>query len=308
MAKLSVILPVYRTAAYLRELYGRLKQTLESIPVEFELIFLDDGSPDDAWSTILELGRQDPRVVGLKMSRNFGQHPAIAAGLEQASGELLVLMDTDLQDRPEDIPALLEAMAEDVDIIYTTKSKVAESLLVRATSALYHYVFSRLTQSKVPRNIGTLRLFTRRVRDAMQQYSERHVVYGPLMFAIGFNSKVLEVVRDARKDGSSSYSFSRRLALAFDSLISYTDLPHRLLLTFGGLVEVMTVLYLIALVVRYYYAAASIPSGLTLIASLISLSLGALMMGLGIIGLYLFRVYEEVLRRPRYLLARTVNC
>jgi dolichol-phosphate mannosyltransferase len=305
-AHISVVLPVYRTAQYLRELYRRLVATLEPLAGDFELLMIDDGSPDDAWSILTELARADPRVKAIRLSRNFGQHAAICAGFEHATGDCIVLMDADLQDCPEDIPVLLKHLHGDCDVVYTVKEG-DESWLTRWTSRLYHDVVSRLSRQEVPANIGTFRLFSRRVLQALRAYPEYNVLYGPLMFHVGFRSAVVCVPHPRRQGGSSSYSFRKRLALAVNSLISYTDFPHRFLVYFGGLILVLSALYTVALVIRYLVAAEPAPPGLTLLALLITVSLGSLMLGLGVIGMYVFRVYQEVLRRPRYVKARTLN-
>jgi dolichol-phosphate mannosyltransferase len=305
--KVSVVLPVYRTGQYLHELYDRLVAVLTDAAGDFELILVDDGSPDGAWAVITELARHDRRVKGIRLSRNFGQHPAICAGFEHATGDLVVLMDADLQDRPEDIPLLMQQLKDDCDVVYTVKEGVTEPPLVRWTSRLYHAAITRLTGVAVPRNVGTFRLFTRRMLRALLAYPEYNVLYGPLMFHVGFGSAVVPVPRAERRGGRSSYSFRKRLALAVNSLLSYTDFPHRFLVSFGGLIFVLSVLYAIALCVRYLVARDAVPPGLTLLALLITLSLGSLMMGLGIIGMYVFRVYQEVLHRPRYIAARTLN-
>ncbi len=306
MPRISVVLPIYRTAQYLRELYARLVAALEP-EGSFELIMVDDASPDHAWEIVSELATSDVRVKAIRLSRNFGQHPAISAAFEVANGEILVLMDSDLQDQPEDIPLLIQSLRDDVDIVYTVKQGREEPIFTRLTSNVYHLVFSRLTRNVVPRNIGTFRIFTRRVLDALLAYPERDVLYGPLMFHVGFQYAVVPVQHQPRIGSRSAYSFRARLLLAINSLVSYTDLPHRFLVWFGISVLSAGVVYAIILIVRYLFVNEQLPPGLTLLALLTTISLGAMMTGLGIIGIYVFRVFQEVLRRPRYLVGRSVN-
>ncbi len=306
MQCISIVLPCYRTAKYLRELYRRLVAACEGCDSEFEIIMVDDGSPDECWEIILELAAGDSRVKGIHLSRNFGQHPAICAGLDVASGDVIVLMDADLQDRPEDIPKLISALNDAVDVVYTVKESNREAFLTRITSQIYHRVFSQLTNTQVPQHIGTLRVFTRRFLRSMYLYTERNILVGPLMFHMGFEHAIVQVARDDRQGGSSSYSFRKRLALAIDSLLSYTDLPHRFLILFGGIVLFVTIAYSIGLVVQRIFVT-TLPSGLTLLAILLTMSLGATMIGLGVIGIYVFRVYQQVLHRPRYLISRQIN-
>jgi glycosyltransferase involved in cell wall biosynthesis len=307
MCKISVVLPVYRTASCVPELFERLQAALSTVSEDYELIFVDDGSPDDAWALISGLAAREHRVKAIRLSRNFGQHPAISAGFEHASGDAIVLMDADLQDRPEDIPKLLGMLRDEVDIVYTVKTGPTEPLLTRLTSRIYHYVFSKLTGRAVPGNIGTLRVFSRKVLRALVRFRERSVLYGPLMFYVGFNYVVAPVQHDVRPQGTSGYSFRKRMALAVESVLSFSDLPQRALIRMGALIVVGSVLYAIALLVRYFVSTAPAPPGITLLAMLITFSLGSGMFGLGVVGLYVFRAYQEVLSRPRYLISASVN-
>jgi len=306
-ARLSIILPIYKTGGCLEELYTRLCDTLEKAGLEFELLMIDDGSPDAAGQKLEALAGKDPRIKALFLTRNFGQHPAISAGLEHASGSLIVLMDADLQDRPEDIPLLLEHLRHDVDIVYTVKSDAREGLLTRLTSRLYHHIFSSITRTRVPRNIGTFRLFRRFVLESLLDFPERQILYGPLLFFMGYRYVTVPVSHPPRLSGKSGYTFFDRLSLALSSILSYTDLPHRILMTGGLLIAGVTFLYILALLMRYCIADQPAPPGLTLLALLITLTLGTTMFALGIIGTYIYRIYQEVLARPRYLLLKTMN-
>ena len=303
----SVVLPVFQTATFIEELHERLTSTLEEAGLTFEIVMVDDGSPDGAWKIIRELAARDPRLKALRLSRNFGQHPAIAAGFEHVTGARIVLMDADLQDRPEDIPLLLASLTDDVDVVYTIKKGEREPFLTRLTSHLYHYTFSRLTGATVPRAVGTFRVFTRHFLDAVRSYPEHNVLFGPLMFHIGFTSATVEVAHGPRSQGQSAYTFFKRLRLATSSLLAYTDLPHRFLVGFGAVILSSSGLYSVAILVRYVVSRDGVPQGLTLLALLMTISIGSTMMALGVVGTYVFRVYSEVLRRPRFVVARSLN-
>lgn len=301
----SVVVPVYGNAESLPELWERLSTVLSPGFSDFEVILVDDGSPDDSWAVIQQLANRDGRVKGVRLSRNFGQHPAIAAGFDRAIGDVIVLMDADLEDRPESLPEIIGKLNSDIDIVYTTKAmERGES---RLTSAIFHSVFSRITKAHVPPNIGTLRAFNRKVLEAIRAHTEYNVLFGPLMFFIGFPSVFVEVERDRRRHGKSSYTFMRRLRLATRSLVSYTDLPNRLFLMFGVTVVCAAGLYAAAVAVQNLVFGVKLPPGLTLIVLLNVFFIGITMISLGIIGSYVFRVYQEVLGRPRYLVAQQVN-
>jgi polyisoprenyl-phosphate glycosyltransferase len=303
----SVVVPVYRDGASLKELYERLRDALAGVCGDFELILVDDGSPDDSWSAIEALASKDSRVKGVRLSRNFGQHPAIAAGFDHARGDVIVLMDADLEDQPEDVPGLVRRIVPGVDIAYTVKTGEQGGLTRRFTSNLFHQVFSRITKTSVPLEIGTLRAFNRKVFEAIQAHGERNVLFGPLMISLGFASVYVPVSRHARETRPSTYSFRRRLMLATQTLMSYTDIPHRLFMATGGIAFGLSVIYSIVIIVDYLFVGHRLPPGLTLIALLIILFMGLMLMALGIIGSYVFRVYQEVLARPRYLVSEKRN-
>lgn len=305
---LSILVPVYNNAPYLKELYARIAQTMDGERIPFELLLVNDGSRDDSWQIIAALAEADQRVKALCLSRNFGQHAAISAALENAKGEVCVLMDADLQDRPEYIPALLKELeTTGNDITYTTKVGGDDGLLRGFTSAAFHSAIGRITGSSTTRNIGTFRAFNRKVASALLLYGERAVVYGPLMHTMGFKYSAIEVPRDPRIGSGSSYSFARRLALAAQSLVSYSTLPQRLFYWIGGSVSAASLCYLLVVLLQYVFGSASLPRGLTLIAVLLLLLIGLMMLGMGVLASYLFMIFREVLHRPRYHVQQSIN-
>ena len=308
MIDISVILPVYNNSASLPELARRLIASCQEITLDFELIFVNDGSLDDSLRILNLLADVEERVKVISLSRNFGQHPAISAGFEHAKGNAIILMDADLQDRPEDIAILLkELRSSESDIVYTLKTVQEGKISNRVSSVLYHYVFSRLVGSRVPLNIGTFRIFNRKVLQALMQFPEVNILYGPLMFYIGFRSKSISLKYTERPHGKSSYTFAKRLRLASNSLISYTDIPHQLTTMAGALLLLVTLAYAILVAAQYVLVGSPLPSGTTIIIVLICILVGAVLFSLGIIGSYVYRIYQEVLRRPRYLIRTKRN-
>jgi dolichol-phosphate mannosyltransferase len=308
LIEVSVVIPVYNNAGSLAELSARLLSALTRSAKSFEIIFIDDGSRDNSGKLLSELAKQHETLKVILLSRNFGQHPAICAGFEHARGEITILMDADLQDSPEDIPNLLAKLeTTHSDIVYTIKKTTDKLISSRLSSALYHYIFSKIVKTKVPVNIGTFRAFNRKVLEALLQFKEVNVLYGPLMFYLGFNSCFLELPYLNRPVGKSSYTFWKRLQLAVNSLISYTDIPHKISVLFGSLLLGGSFFYALAVVAQYFMFGASLPEGSTLILLVLCLTLGSIMMFLGIIGSYIFRVYQEVLKRPRYLIQEKIN-
>lgn len=306
-ASVSVVIPVYRNEASLVELVDRLVAALTAMGRAFEILLIDDGSPDRSWQVIQTVSAAHPEVVGLRFSRNFGQHPAIAAGFERARGEVTVLMDADLQDEPEQLPLLLSKLEEGSDVVYTVNVDEAGGSSSRLTSALFHYAFSKVTQVNVPQGIGTYRAFNRKFREAVLSYPERRPLYGPLMLYMGFTATFVPVHRQASAAGKSGYTFLKRLQIAGDTLASYTNVPHRILLLLGSALTAGSMLYLVALVLDYVIRGPALASGVTLLLGVVLLLMGGVLLSVGILGSYVFRVFEEVLGRPRYLLADAID-
>jgi dolichol-phosphate mannosyltransferase len=302
----SVVIPVYRNESSLDELVHRLVATLSSMQRPFEILLIDDGSPDGSWDVIESLATSHLQVVGLRLSRNFGQHPAIAAGLERAQGDVTVLMDADLQDEPEQLPLLLAKLDEGSDIVYTVNVPGDAHAGSRLTSALFHYSFSKVANVSVPPTIGTYRVFTRQFREGVLSYPERRPLYGPLMLYMGYTAAFVPVERRAGT-GQTGYSFAKRFALAADTLVSYTNVPHRILLAMGSALAAASAIYLVLLVIDYFTRDAGLASGVTLLLGVTLLFMGAVLTSLGIVGSYVFRVFQEVLQRPRYLVAEAVD-
>jgi glycosyltransferase involved in cell wall biosynthesis len=306
--KISIVIPVFNNEATLQELTKRITATLPTCENTYEILFINDGSRDKSLSILKELAYSMPEVKVINLSRNFGQHPAICAGFEHSRGEITILMDADLQDRPEYIVDLVRKLLDEgADVAYTIKKSDEKKLTSRVTSSLYHYIFSRIVNTEVPLNIGTFRAFNRKFLQALLQFKEVNVLYGPLMFFMGFKSSFLELPYHERPHGKSSYTFRKRLQLAVNSLISYTDIPHRLSMMFGMVLFLVSLLYGLIFTLEYFLFGASLPGGMTLILLVLCLTLGSLMMSLGVIGSYVFRVYQETLSRPRYLVQETFN-
>ena len=302
--RLSILVPVYNNENTIDQLVQRLRAALDGF--DYEAIVVNDGSRDRSLALLKAQAAADPRLKVISFSRNFGQHPAIAAALEHATGDVLVLMDADLEDEPENIPMLVRTVQErGCDIVYTIKRE-GPTTTRSLTSDAYHQVFSRTIGVTVPRQLGTFRAFTRKVANALRAFPERDVLYGPLMFYVGFQYVIVPVVRGVRP-GRSSYTFLKRLRLAVNSLVTYSDLAPKVFAAAGGVMIVGPILYGGIVLLQYLLGGRSLPQGLTMIVLLITFLGGTIMLALGVLGLYIFRTFKEVLARPRYLIDETVN-
>lgn len=297
----SILIPVYNNALHLEQLADRLRTAFEGCGRRFELVFVNDGSRDDSWPILERLAAAEPRIKALHLSRNFGQHAAISAALDHASGDVFILMDADLQDSPEVAPKLLDTLDDGGhDIVYTLKIGDQDGWLKRATSRAFHSFVGRSTRTDAAVDIGTFRAFNRKVAHALAQYRERAIVYGPLMHTLGFNVAFLPVDRQTRVGSRSSYTFTKRAALAFQSIASYSTLPQKALLGTGSTISAATLLYMLVVVGQRLFGGGALAEGFTLLAVLLLFFIGIVMFSLGILGWYLFLIYSEVLSRPRY--------
>jgi polyisoprenyl-phosphate glycosyltransferase len=308
MPSISVLIPVYNNASTIRELFDRLCVALQPVTDHFEIIMINDGSADESWKVICEITRADPRGVGVCLSRNFGQHPAINAGLARARGQLTVLMDADLQDRPEELPALVTRFEAnpDLDIVYT-KFVMNDGERSRFTSRLFHSLYARVTGLDIPQNLGTYRVFTARVREALLDYPERAAVYGPLMAQMGFEFEYATVARAEAVGRKTSYTFSKRLSLAISSLVSYSAFLHRLVTWAGLILTTLSTIFLTVLVIQYATGFRVLLNGQLLLIGITVLTSGVLLMTVGVLTAYTFRIFQEVLARPRYHVSREVG-
>lgn len=300
--QLSVIAPVYNNAGTLEELVRRLNETLAGLEGGFEIILINDGSRDNSWSLIQSLCVRHSHVVGLNFARNFGQHAGIKAGLHYARGEKVVLMDADLEDEPESLPKMLEAMTEGIDVVYTIVGEQRR----RFTSSLFHALTAKFTQSEVAEGVGTLRLFSRRFADALLRYTERRPVWGPIMHALGFRQATIRLP-DTGPRRQSGYSFVKRARLAMDVLVANTSVPFSLI--FGVALTLFAVSFGYAAVVlaQYLFFGSSAPVGVTLIVFLVLILFAFNFLFLATIGLYVHRVMLESLGRPLFVVANAMN-
>jgi dolichol-phosphate mannosyltransferase len=304
----SVLIPVYNNATTIRELHERLDRSLRPLTDDFEIIFVNDGSSDDSWAVICDLSTRNPEVVGIQLSRNFGQHPAIDAALRRVRGDIAVLMDADLQDQPEELPKLLAPFETDanLDIVYTEFVLVGSGKS-RLTSRLFHALYTRATKTSMPPNAGTYRAFRRRVTEALLDYPERGAIYGPLMVQMGFEHMYVTVARSAAVGRETSYTFGKRLALAISALVSYSAILHWVVTLAGLVLSALSGVFLTVITIQYIAGTRAFVNGQLLLIGITVLMFGVLLMSIGILTAYTTRIFQEVLARPKYHISRQIG-
>jgi polyisoprenyl-phosphate glycosyltransferase len=297
---ISIVVPVYGSDGTLEPLYKRVATTLKQIPASFELIFVDDCGPGNPWKIINNLAQRDSRVTGLKMSRNFGQHRAIMAGVDIARGNWLVIMDCDLQDRPEEIPHLWAKAREGHEAIVGRRVKRQDSFFKRISSHLFHWFLGVMTAQKSDAAQANFGIYSRKVVDVVKTLREQPGVFPILVRWAGFKITTIDIVHGRRAEGKSSYTFGRKLSLAADIIFSRSSKSLKMCVQFRSFMAVAAFCFGLAFFTRYFLFDYT-PSGWAgVMFSLFSLSAFILFV-MGIMGVYIGRVFNQVKARPLYI-------
>jgi dolichol-phosphate mannosyltransferase len=301
---ISVVVPVYGSDDVLSELHQRTVATLEKITPAFELIFVNDASPDKAWQVIKELGARDKRVRGINLSRNFGQYPAITAGLSGSRGEWVVVMDCDLQDRPEEIEQMYRKAQEGFFVVVGSRQKRHDSWLRLFVSRAFYATLSYLTGRHHDRTLANFGIYHRRVIDAILSLKDHMRYFSVMVRWVGFKTATVPVLHAERKGGKSGYSFGKLFSLAADIILAYSERPLRLIIKIGMLVTFVAGTYLAFAVARGFFGN---PIGqFELLFGSLWLIFGFLTILLGVIALYLGKTFEETKKRPIYIVEEEV--
>lgn len=303
---LSVVIPVYKAGGALEELIARLHHTLGTLTPAYEIVVVDDASPLlTDWATVQQQATLDGRVRGLRLSRNFGQHYALTAGLEAGRGEWTVVMDCDLQDQPEEIPVLFAKAQEGYQAVLARRGARTDAATVRGGSRFFYHVLGYLTGEPQDPEIGNFGIYHRRLIDTVLRLRESTRYFPTMVRWAGFRQTTVAVTHGT-STRPSSYSLGRRLQLALDILLTYSDKPLRLAVYFGLLLSGGAFLLGIIMLVRYLVGQITVPGYASLIVS-ISLFSGIIISVLGIVGLYVGKTFEEVRNRPLYVVAETTE-
>ncbi len=301
--ELSIVIPVYRSAASIPMLYKRLCDACNGEFAGFEVIFVEDCGGDDSWRLIQQLAQEDVRIRGLRLTRNFGQHYAITAGMSIARGNWVVTMDCDLQDDPAFIADLYRlALEQKVDMVLVRRVRRRDGWIHVQLSRMFYRCFAVLSGQVMDSAVGSYRIMSRRVVKSYLDLPERYRFFGGLIQWMGYATTTLDVPHQSRYAGRSSYSFLRRLSLACDALLSFSDRPLLVMVFVGGLTALLTPVFAAYIFVRRILGLIPELGFASLIISIYFLS-GLILMSLGIVGLYVGRVYHEVKRRPLFLIA-----
>jgi polyisoprenyl-phosphate glycosyltransferase len=301
---LSVVAPVFNEEETITEFHGRVVAALEGI--DFELILVDDGSQDGTPVRLEDLARQDSRVGVVSLSRNFGHQAALTAGLDHARGDAVVMMDADLQDPPELIPEMLDSWREGSDVVYAVRrERVGESRAKLLTARWFYRLFGRLAQIDLAPNAGDYRLLDRQALDALKSMRERARFLRGMSVWVGFSQSAVLYDRDARFAGETKYTPTRMIRFSFDAISSFSHVPLQAATVLGFIFSLVAFIA-IPVAIAFRIAGEFVP-GITTVLLVVLLLGGIQLITVGIIGEYLGRVYDEVKRRPIYVVRRRLN-
>jgi polyisoprenyl-phosphate glycosyltransferase len=297
--EVSVVVPVYRCAECLGALHERLTQALTDLGVSYEIVFVDDRSPDDAWSTLTEIARRDDAVRALRLSRNFGQQAAITAGLAESSGKWTVVMDCDLQDPPELIPRLYAKAQEGHDVVLARRKSRRHSVFRLLAARLYFGFLRTFLKAQIDSGFGAFSMISSKARSAFLSVPDADRHYVPILLWIGFEQTSIEFEQAERYSGKSSYSFGSLMRLALSGIFFQTASLLRWIIYLGFAFAFVGVCLAIFFVISYFWFEPY--PGWTSLAVLILLSSGMIIASTGITGLYVGMIFKQVKNRPLFI-------
>lgn len=305
---LTIATPVYRAESLVGELVDRICAAAARVTDDYEVLLVEDGSPDDSWAAIVRECEKRPQVRGVRLSRNFGQHPAITAALGHARGQYVVVMDCDLQDDPVYIPDLYEACRQGSDIVFARRRSRRFGWWKNLTARLYYTIFRWLAGVNYDPHIASYSIVSRKVVDAFLQFGDYRRGYVIVLYWLGFSRGYVDVEHRDRPDGRGSYSAFRLLAHALTITLAYSEKPLHLSIYVGGVLSVLSFILGAWLIVRYFTTnVGQMALGWTsLIISHLFLT-GLVLISLGVIGLYMGRIFEQVKQRPIFVVRETRN-
>lgn len=302
---LSLVVPCYNESSSIARFFDCVIPILESIDrIRFEIVLVNDGSSDDTLDQMLAYAHRDDRVRVVDLTRNFGKEAALTAGLDEALGDAVIPMDVDLQDPPSLIPALVARWREGAEVVLAQRSsRACDSWLKRVTAASYYRIHNRLSDLKLPVNVGDFRLMDRVVINALKQLPERHRFMKGLFAWVGYKTAIVRYEREPRSAGRSKFSGWRLWNLALEGITSFSTLPLRSWTYIGLLIAASAFIYGIFIVARTLIFGVDVPGYASLLSVVLFLG-GIQLIGLGVVGEYIGRIYDEAKGRPIYLIRR----
>lgn len=303
---ISVVIPVYGCRKALPELHRRLCENLEKIAETYEIVLVDDCCPQNSWEEIEKLCQKDKRVIGIRLSRNFGQIRAITAGLDKCQGDWIVVMDCDLQDRPEAIPELYAKAQEGYDVVFARREGRKDSFITKLLSKTFYKVYDYFTDGNFDSSICNFSISKRKVIDSYCRMREQNRAYTMFIRWLGFRQTAIDLQADERFEGKSSYNFRKKMKMAFEIISSQSNKPLRFAIKAGFLIALAALFYIIYIVCRNLILGDILTGWTSLIASVYLMG-GLILCAVGVVGIYIGNIFNEVKNRPLYVISECLN-
>ena len=306
MVDISVVIPCYRCDASLKELSARLRKVLLELGTSYEIILVNDGSPARDWEVIQEIVQEDEHVLGINLSRNFGQHFAITAGIDFCSGQWLVVMDGDLQDLTEEIHKLYAYAQSVYDAVVGIRKERKDTFFKKVSSWSFYLVYNYLSGAHIKNSIGNYGIYSRKVVEAVKSMREHNRSFGLFVLWAGFKRIEVEIEHAARKAGMSSYTFYKMMSLAFDSIVAHSNKLLKITVLSGFIIALLSFLVVLSMVWLHLSGWAAVPGWMSGVASTYLMG-GMVICAIGVVGIYVGKVFDEVKGRPLYLVAEIIG-
>ena len=303
--KISVVIPVYGCRAALYELHRRLIKSLRCITDDYEIVLVNDSCPQNSWEVIEKICEEDNNVIGIELSRNFGQMKAILAGLDYCTGDWVVVMDCDLQDRPEEIINLYNKAMEGYDVVFARRKNRKDSYIKVLISKLFYKIYEFATEGSYDGAVCNFSIVKKCVIDNYCQMREEHRGYVMYIKWLGFRQTAIDVEHDKRYEGQSSYSFRRKAEMAMELLTSQSDKVLKYAVKFGFIISFISIIVLLVLIIRYFTVKIT-PGWTSIVASNFLLG-GLIIMTIGIVGIYVGNIFMQIKERPLYVVRQIIN-
>lgn len=304
---LSIVIPVYQAENLLNELINRINNSVAGVFENYQVVLVDDGSTDQSWKIISEICLVNKQVKGIKLSRNFGQQHAITAGLDFCAGDWVIVMDCDLQDKPEEIAALYKKALEGYDIVFAKRNNRKDTFWTKILSRLFYAIYSYLTGIKHDAAIANFGIYSFKVIEVIKQMKEPMRAFSPMARWVGFKRTSINVAHGERYHGKSSNTVSKRINLALDIILSYSDKPLKIIVSIGFIISFSAFVAALYLLYRYFKGEIIVLGYTSIIISIWLLG-GLIIFILGILGLYITRIFSGVKKRPLYIVDEKLNC
>lgn len=303
---ISVISPVYKADKIISELVKRIKLSLDEITNSYEIILVEDGSPDNSWNEIEKQCKLDTKIVGIKLSRNFGQHYAISAGIDNAKGQYIIILDCDLQDNPIYIKDLIREAEKGYNIVYTSKANRKHSWFKNITAKAFTKFFNYLSDNVNSRtDVGSFSLITRKVAEAYKKVKDSRRHYLMILRDLGFSQTYIRIEHNQRFEGKSSYTYSTLINHALDGITFNSTKLLRISIKIGFIMCLFAAIWATYLLFMYIFK--NIPEGYTSLMVMLLLSTGIILISIGITGIYIGNIFLQVKERPLYFIEEIIK-